>query len=109
VRHDLRDRRLHGLVAARVVAVVMRVDEQVDLPRGARLQSLEEERGGVGELAVDDDDRIGRDEVADRPAARGEQADVAPHVLEHGRGRRLLAAARRLREERPAAQGPGEA
>ena len=59
VRDDLADVRLHHLVAAGVVRVMVRVDQEVDLPRRLRLQSFEEHRRRVGELAVHDHHGVG--------------------------------------------------
>jgi hypothetical protein len=107
VRDDLGHRRLQHLVAAGVIAVVVRVDQVIDLARGLRLQPVEKQLGGVGELAVDDDDRVGRHEQSDRAAAGREDADVAADVGKR-RDHRRLGAAGRLGEEQPVMEGPDE-
>ena len=82
VRDDLGHIRLHHLVAARVIGMVVRVDQEVDLPRALWRHAFQEHRRGIRELAVDDDEGIGRDEVADGAAPRGENADsLARDVL----------------------------
>ena len=82
--------------------MMVRVDQQIDLATADhRLESVEEHLRRVGELAVDDDHRVGPDHPAHRAAARRERAHVAAQGREHGNGRRLLERPRRLLSEQP--------
>ena len=67
----------------------MRVEQQIDLPRRARLETVEEHLRRISELAVDDEHRIRRHEPPHRPAAGREGADVAPDGREDRDGGRL--------------------
>jgi hypothetical protein len=81
-----------------VIAVVVRVDEQLDALRRLLLQSFDTRLGGVRELRVHGDGAIRRDEIADGAAAAAENPHVPAHLLELGdRRRRRL----RLRETKP--------
>jgi len=77
----------------RVIAVVVRVEHDVEGAAAATGQAAEVDRGGVGEQRIDDDERGLVREPADGAAAAGEQADLAPQRAEFrhgrsGRGRR---------------------
>ena len=79
-------------VPAGVVAVVMRVEGQVDAASASALplQAVDTELRGVGELRVDGDQRLFVGEPSDGAAARREIADVAANGFESRlRGRRL--------------------
>ena len=82
VRDVLRSRGTEHGVARRVVAVMVRVDEEVDLPRAHLLEIAERDRRRVRELRVDDDEAVGRHEHADGAAASREDADVAAQRIE---------------------------
>src|SRR5690606_11502879 len=92
-------------VAAGVVAVVVRVEEDVDLPpAGTCVQPLQERPGRLGELRVHHDDAVAVHQVPDRAAAHGEVPDVAADRREHG----LLAGAQQHAGEAGAGEGRGD-
>ena len=82
MRDVLRGRRAEHDVARRVVAVMVRVDEEVDLPRAHLLEIAQRDFRRVRELRIDDDEAVGRHEHADGAAASGEDADVAAQRIE---------------------------
>ena len=94
MRDDLAD--AVRLVAAGVVAVVMRVEQHGDALGRALLQAGRADRGGVHELAVDRNRAVGVHEIADRAAGADEHADAATQLLEP-RDRRRRGLCRRLR------------
>ena len=77
----------HG-VAAGVIAVMVRVDQQIDGPRRPRLDAVEALLRGIRKLRVHHDHAIRRDQPPDGAAARGEKAGVTPHRRERARHRR---------------------
>jgi hypothetical protein len=78
-----------------VIAVVMRVDQELDALWRFRLQAGDANLRGVHELAVDGEGAVRRDEIPDRAAAPAEESDAAPDLFELRNGRRL--SRRRLR------------
>ena len=88
---DVLDHRFEGLVAAGVIAMMVRVDQQLDPFRRALLETGNADLGGVHELAVNGHGAVAVDEVADRSAAADEHPHAAPQFLEL-RLRRGLAA-----------------
>ena len=122
VRHDGLGHGLERAIAPGVVAVVMRVDHGIELPVISPRQLLQENRGGVRELRIHRDQRLGGGEPTDAAAAAREDADVAaqrPEVRHHGRrldrdrgggwreGRGGLGAQGALREEAQRGGHPG--
>ena len=105
MRDDLGGRGPEDDIARRVVAVMMRVDEEVDLALRHVLQVAERDCRRVLKLRIDDDDAVGRHEHADGAAAAAEHADVAAQRIERGL-RRLRAAVWRERAARSVREQP---
>ncbi len=89
VRDDLLRRRPQHAVAARVIGMVMTVDQHVDAARAALLEPAQQVRRRVGELAVHHEQAVTVEQPADGAATLMEDADVSPQRSEHRRrGRR---------------------
>ena len=86
MRDDLAD--AIRLVAAGVIAVMVRVEQHRNALGRALLQAGHADLGGVHELAVDADGAVGVHEIADRAALADEHADAAPQLLESRHRRR---------------------
>src|SRR5688572_29577288 len=93
VRDDLAD--AVGLVAAGVVAVMMRVDQHRNAFRRPLLQPGNADLRGVHELAVDAYSAVAVDEIADGATLADEHADPAAELFE-SRHRRRRDLSRRL-------------
>ena len=80
VRDDLAD--AVGLVAAGVIAVMVRVEQHRDALGGALLQAGDADFCGIHELAVDGEGAVAVHEIANRAATADEHADTAAELLE---------------------------
>ena len=69
-------------IAGRVIAVMVRIDQDVDLSRAHLLEIAQRDRRCVGKLRIDDHDAVGRHEHADGASPTGEDADVASQRIE---------------------------
>ena len=87
LRHDCSGGRFEDRVAAGVIVVVVRVDDRVEPASRAARQAGEADRGRVGKLRVDHDERRGRGQPADGAAAAGEDPGMAAQRLEFSDGR----------------------
>ena len=100
VGDDGADHRPKRLVAADMVTVVVRVDQQVDRTRRPLPDPVDARRRGRGVLAVDDQDAVRVHEPADRASLPVEDAHATPQVLER-RGEPLPAGERQILERGP--------
>jgi hypothetical protein len=103
VRHGVRDHSpgdaLEHRVSRGVIAVMVRVKEDIDAPIvRPRLQPIEERSRLGGKLGVDDGDRTGVHEPTNGAATHGERADVPAQRREHGLSLRRI---QHARERRP--------
>jgi hypothetical protein len=105
VRLHVRHLRHSTIGCAPVVAVMMRVDEEVDLATaGTLVQSAQARRCLSGELAVNHDDGARVHQITDGAATHGEVADVPADGREDRLRRLTLPGAR---EGRPAEYADG--
>ena len=110
MRDDLAD--AVSLVAAGVIAVMMRVEQHRDALGRALLQAGDADFSGVHELAVDGEGAVAVHEIANGAALADEHADTAAKLLE-SRDRRRCRLRRGLahetfRDKASAVRGRGE-
>ena len=85
MRHDRLGQASELVVAARVIAVVMGVDQAINRTVFRPfVEARHKQLGGVRKLAIHRNDAGGVDQVTDRASTTGEKADVTPDVGEHG-------------------------